>query len=122
MKIWLKFRRNTLLDGTFDKILATGIGAGIALMNKAFVTKFNLTERAFPREMASRGFYEITEDVTDNLPGYHYRDDGFAIWNAIYEHVHGVLILEYQTDANITKDYVLQGLRSEMSDPKFVSD
>ena len=49
--------------------------------SKFLVSVFNLMKRALPEELKSRGFFEVTPgSPQDNLPGYHYRDDGLKIW------------------------------------------
>ncbi|XP_061096286.1 polyunsaturated fatty acid 5-lipoxygenase-like isoform X2 [Conger conger] len=44
----------------------------------------------------------------ENLENFHYRDDGMAIWDAIYEFVHGVVNGCYKDDQDIQKDPELQ--------------
>ena len=69
------YSRNTLLaanSSTFDRILACGVFGGLELMNKAYVNHFNLSMRAVPLELESRGFPQPTA-AKDNLPGYLYR-------------------------------------------------
>jgi arachidonate 5-lipoxygenase len=115
--------RNTLLaanSSTFDRILACGVFGGLELMNKAYVNQFNLSLRAIPRELESRGFPQPTPQK-DNLPGYLYRDDSLRIWWALKRYVVSVLELPETyngSDANVANDFALQGVRRELSDPK----
>ena len=106
-------------NSSFDITLSIGMKGAVQLMNKAYVTKFNLTERTLPRELAARGF---GKHGTDKLPGYLYRQDAYEIWEALREYVESVIKTHYLTDEQVAGDLVLQGLRTEMADPNLVGE
>eukprot|EP01087_Luapelamoeba_hula_P006965 TRINITY_DN1704_c0_g1_i2.p1 TRINITY_DN1704_c0_g1~~TRINITY_DN1704_c0_g1_i2.p1 ORF type:complete len:1532 (-),score=208.78 TRINITY_DN1704_c0_g1_i2:397-4689(-) len=121
------FGRSTLLsdkDSVFDRIMGCGLVGSLALMQKAYTTRFSLMDRAFDKEMAARGFYEVTSAEDDNLPGYYYRDDGYKLWNAIKKYV--TIVVHHPdvygndqwTDSRIQRDDQLQALKRELADPE----
>ena len=67
-----------------------------------------------------RGFREFCFDTdwdfalnikkrgVENLPNYHFRDDGILIWNAINEYVTGILNIFYDSDDEVRDDPEIQ--------------
>ena len=51
------------------------------------------------------------------MKNYPYRDDGLAIWDAIYNWVKDYTDLYYKTDADVQNDYELANWVAEISDP-----
>ena len=43
-----------------------------------------------------------------DIPNYHFRDDGLALWEAIRNYVEDVIDIFYQTDEDVQKDHELQ--------------
>lgn len=111
--------RNSLLlkDHKFDSITAIGLSGALQLMLKQWA-HWDFTENSFPNDMKNRGFYQVTNETEDNLPGFHFRDDGFKIWNAIDSYVHNIIDILYQTDDDVKDDTHIQNLVREIKDPK----
>ena len=43
-----------------------------------------------------------------DIPNYHFRDDGLALWFAIRNYVDDVINIFYQTDEDVQEDLELQ--------------
>jgi hypothetical protein len=120
------FGRDTLLrpNDAFDRISATGLNGSLQIIQKAYES-FHFMDKAFPAELASRGFYEVTDEKTDNAPGFYYRDDGFKIWNAINNYVADVIENQYLNktikDDIVANDPVLQNLYFELTNDGLAS-
>ena len=57
-----------------------------------------------------------TRDVQD-IPGYFYRDDAQAVWNATNDYVRGICGIWYTDDKAVAEDTELQAWARELSDP-----
>lgn len=53
-------------------------------------------------------------DDPKKLPGYHYRDDGFLLWDAIEEYVKGIIDIFYASDAEVKSDEELRNWVQEL--------
>ena len=60
-----------------------------------FENEFN-----FPKNISLRG--------VENIPNYHFRDDGMLLWNTIKEYVTDILNIFYDTDDAVENDWEIQ--------------
>jgi len=73
----------------------------------------------FKNDLKRRGF---SEDCSDQLDGFYYRDDGFLIWNALEKYVASVVDAFYSGgDSDVEKDPKLQDWCDEMRGPAQIS-
>ena len=49
-----------------------------------------------------------------DIPKYHFRDDGLAIWGAIHKYVEDVVNIFYQIDEDVQEDNELQDWDTEL--------
>eukprot|EP01116_Phalansterium_solitarium_P010464 TRINITY_DN2526_c0_g1_i4.p1 TRINITY_DN2526_c0_g1~~TRINITY_DN2526_c0_g1_i4.p1 ORF type:complete len:170 (-),score=50.83 TRINITY_DN2526_c0_g1_i4:48-557(-) len=121
------FGRSTMIaeGGLWDKLFGPGMNGGFELMQAAYRV-YNHSARSFPVELQLRGFGPVDQpgSASDPLPGYHYRDDGFKLWNAIRDYVSEVLSspdiyggTPQQSAWKIAADAQLAALWRELSDP-----
>lgn len=96
-----------------DQTFSTGTAGALKMFLGAW-KKYQFFARAFPAELASRGF---DEQKTDGLEGYWFREDGFQVWNAIGDYVRAVVDHFYKDDAAVAADAALQAWAAESTDP-----
>ena len=91
-----------LQEGPVDSTLSIGNGSkGIAeLLQRSFAVFDFDHEFNFPNNIKNR-------DVAD-IPNYHFRDDGLALWDAIRVYVEEVVNIFYLTDEDVKEDHELQ--------------
>lgn len=97
-----------------DRTFSTGTAQALQM----FLTVWKKTEffaNSFPEQLRARGFDEAG---TDGLAGYHFRDDGFRIWNALQTYISEVVAATYTDDAAVAADPVIQGWAAECADPE----
>jgi len=104
--------RQTLIApvGAFtDNTFAVGTVQGVELASNAW-GDYDFYKFSFPENLKARGF-----DGNDGLDGYHYRDDGYRIWDAIGSYTTDFVQHHYQDDSAVKADTVLQGWAQEMA-------
>ena len=91
-------------------------------MTKAYNTIFSIANRGVPKQLEERGFYEITEGMEDNMPGYYFRDDAMRVWKAITKYVKSAVDNQYlvgqcgdDKDVFVREDQALQSLYKDLS-------
>ncbi|XP_064418650.1 polyunsaturated fatty acid 5-lipoxygenase [Latimeria chalumnae] len=104
--------------GLFDKANATGGGGHVQLVLRS-MEELTYTSLCFPEAVKMKGL-----DSKEELPYYHYRDDGLAVWDAIKSFAADVVDIYYKDDETVESDIELQaflkdvyvyGLRSNKS-------
>jgi len=104
--------RQTLIApvGAFtNNTFAVGTAQGVELASDAW-RDYDFYKFSFPEDLKARGF-----DGNDGLDGYHYRDDGYKIWDAIGSYATDFVHHHYQDDSAVKADTVLQGWAQEMA-------
>lgn len=96
-----------------DRTFSTGTAQALEMFLAAW-KKYDFFERAFPAELASRGFDEAKSDGLDE---YWFREDGFLVWNALGEYVRAVVDHAYADDAAVASDAALVAWAKECTDP-----
>ncbi|MDQ3032542.1 MAG: SRPBCC family protein [Myxococcota bacterium] len=96
-----------------DRTFSTGTAQALQMFLGAW-KRFDFGKFAFPDRMSERGFDEAR---TDGLEGYLYRDDGFAIWNAIDRYVGEVVDATYADDRAVASDPAICAWARECSAP-----
>jgi Lipoxygenase len=104
-------------NGFFDETGALGYTGSNELLRRAYSGTGENYEgephlfykTAFPVDVENRG-------VAD-LPGYHYREDGLLIWDAIQTYVTDILKLRYPSAADLLSDGELQAWKQELVSP-----
>ncbi|XP_032940134.1 polyunsaturated fatty acid lipoxygenase ALOX15B-like [Catharus ustulatus] len=93
--------RETLLNpgGIIDQATSIGREGTLALVARG-VAALTMAELCVPEDIRERGVGDI--------PGYHYRDDATAIWEAIDSYVQAIVSLFYPGDAAVAEDEELQ--------------
>lgn len=97
-----------------DRTFATGTAQALEMFLGAW-EKYDFFARAFPAELAARGFDEAR---SDGLDGYYFRDDGFLLWNALGRYVEAIVSHFYADDAAVAADAALQAWAAESADPQ----
>ncbi|XP_042340950.1 polyunsaturated fatty acid lipoxygenase ALOX15B-like isoform X2 [Plectropomus leopardus] len=85
--------------GVFTEFAASG-GEGMRTLLKRSLSSMTYISLCIPDDIAERGL----EDV----PNFHYRDDGVKLWDIIHRFVQGVLSFYYKNDAEVQQDSELQ--------------
>ena len=96
-----------------DRTFSTGTAQALEMFLAAW-KKYDFFERAFPAELAARGFDEAK---SDGLEDYYFREDGFLVWNAIGRYVQAVVEKFYASDAAVSADASLAAWAAECTDP-----
>lgn len=97
-----------------DRTFSPGTTGAMKLFLAAW-RKWDFFGVSFPEQLKARGFDEAG---TDGVPDYHFRDDGFKIWNALMAYVGDVVAAAYADDAAVAADPVLQAWCQESTDPE----
>ncbi|RUS22218.1 lipoxygenase [Endogone sp. FLAS-F59071] len=94
--------------------LALGAQEGLRMFSKKW-KQWDFRGHSFPEELRSRGF---TEDGSDNLKNYYFRDDGFKIWHAIKAYVVKVVHELFKDDESVKSDEAVQAWYKELTSPE----
>jgi len=119
-------------NGVFDQIVGCGLAGTLDLINKAYAN-FSWTERAVPKELARRGFYENAKHRGSPgfIPEYWYREYGLKIWYSIEKYVTTVVDRYYgnpnplpanskvRSFKSLKDDEQLKALEKELRDPAY---
>ncbi|KAK6976133.1 allene oxide synthase-lipoxygenase protein [Biomphalaria glabrata] len=95
--------------GWVDKTMNYGNKGMYALVVKGYKDWRLDIDGTLPEELKRRGL-----DDFNVLPGYHFRDDAFLLYNAINKYVHDYLNLYYTTPELINTDHELQNWAQEL--------
>ena len=68
--------------------------------------EFRFDDWDFPRNIDNRG--------VQNLPNYHFRDDGLRLWNIMHEYVESMVNIFYDSDDDVREDSELEEWFSEI--------
>ncbi|XP_036955707.1 polyunsaturated fatty acid lipoxygenase ALOX15B-like isoform X2 [Acanthopagrus latus] len=98
--------------GVFTKYAASG-GEGMITILRRSMSSMTYSSLCIPDDIAERGL----EDV----PNFHYRDDGLRLWDIISRFVQGVLGHYYKNDAEVKQDSELQKWISDIFVHGFLS-
>ncbi|XP_030270904.1 hydroperoxide isomerase ALOXE3-like isoform X1 [Sparus aurata] len=98
--------------GVFTQIAACG-GEGMITILKRSMSSMTYSSLCIPEDIAERGL----EDV----PNFHYRDDGLRLWDIISRFVQEVLSYYYKNDAEVKQDSELQKWISDIFVHGFLS-
>jgi len=101
--------RYALTDNTFS----IGSDGGLKIALKLF-KEWDFPGYSFPGDLRNRGF---TEDGSDGVKDYYYRDDGFKIWYAIKDYVQTVVHELYENDKSVANDPAIHAWYEEVTDP-----
>ncbi|XP_033986167.1 hydroperoxide isomerase ALOXE3-like [Trematomus bernacchii] len=106
--------RNVLIskEGFFDEHVASGGEALFEILQRS-TSSMTYKSLCMPDDIAERGM----EDV----PNYHYRDDGRKLWDIINRFVEGVLSFYYKSDDEVKQDSELQKWISDIFEHGFLS-
>merc|ERR1712037_662041 len=96
-----------------QKMFSVGRDGAMQLVSEEMSQRYDWSAVAFPTMMEDRGFSK-----TDGLKGYYYRDDGFDLWDALYQFVEGVVKHTYLSDKEVREDNSLIGFHASLADPK----
>lgn len=99
-----------------QRMFSVGREGAMQLISEEMSSRYSWPEVAFPRMMEKRGFPQ--DPGPDGLKDYHYRDDGFALWDALHQYVEGVVQHTYLTDEEVREDKNLTGFHASLADPK----
>ena len=103
MAINCRARASLINDGgIIDTLFAIG-GKGRQELMRRGGTAYNIHLTNIKRNTKERGV-----DDPKTLPGYHYRDDGFKLWNAMESYVRNVVDDFYRDNAAVKGDDELQ--------------
>ena len=94
--------------GSIDKVFGIG-GAGKAELFRRVGKQYNVHISNIKQSAKERGV-----DNLEQLPGYHYRDDGFKIWDALEEYAGGIINEFYQSDNDVKADTELQNFAEDV--------
>ncbi|XP_036955734.1 polyunsaturated fatty acid lipoxygenase ALOX15B-like isoform X2 [Acanthopagrus latus] len=98
--------------GVFTEYAASG-GEGMITILRRSMSSMTYSSLCIPDDIAERGL----EDV----PNFHYRDDGLRLWHIINRFVQGVLGYYYKNDAEVKQDSELQKWISDIFVHGFLS-
>merc|ERR1719503_186168 len=97
--------------GIADLCMSTGGGGHIDIMTKFYHEVLDWRQHiVFPGRFEARGAAN-----PEQMPNYHYRDDGMVLWNAIGDFVTNLLQLHYQSDADVQNDVEAQTWIAEVA-------
>jgi arachidonate 5-lipoxygenase len=109
-RVSLVGQRYALTDQTFS----IGTDEALKMIVKAW-NRWDFHGNSFPEDLRSRGF---SEDGSDGLRNFYFRDDGFKIWHAIKEYVAIVVHETYNSDKSVAADSAVRAWYEELRDPK----
>jgi len=97
-----------------DRTFSLGSDGGLKALLKGW-KRWDFCGRSFPEDLRARGF---TEDGSDNVKDYYFRDDGFKIWHAIKAYVAVVVHEIYDNNKSVATDPAVQAWYDELKDPE----
>ena len=102
--------RKTLLGpgGAIDELFAVGSVGQNELIRRAG-KKYSVHWSNIKRNIAERGVADSAK-----LPLYHYRDDGFKIWDALEVYTRNIIDQFYSNNATVTADKELQNFAHDV--------
>ena len=102
--------RATLIntDGIIDLTFGVG-GAGKDMLFKRATTVYSVDWTNIKKSIKQRGV-----DNPDQLPGYHYRDDGLKIFDAFEEFVRDGVNAFYACDKDVESDHEIQAWANDI--------
>lgn len=98
--------------GPIDETIAVGTEGAYWLTNQTYQS-WTFEDMNPQADMERRGVLS-----RDELPGYHYRDDAIALWDAISTFVEQLLHRYYRGDADVQEDTELQAWVAELVDDR----
>ncbi|XP_067675117.1 polyunsaturated fatty acid lipoxygenase ALOX8-like isoform X1 [Haliotis asinina] len=96
--------------GPMDAVLSCGAGGMDTIIRRGLPLWRMDVEGSLPEDLKARGVFG-----SDVLPGYHYRDDGILVYNAIVAYTTKYINLYYDYEEKIEEDFELQAWASELS-------
>lgn len=108
--------RNTLVaenNSLVQTMFSVGRNGALQLISEE-MSRSGWAALDFPSTMEERGF---PQNKSDNVTNYYYRDDGFALWDALHKYVEGVVHWAYPSDQAIEADERLKGFHASIADP-----
>ncbi|XP_074486016.1 polyunsaturated fatty acid lipoxygenase ALOX15B-like [Sebastes fasciatus] len=100
-------------DGIIKQIAASG-GDGMKELLKRSTASLTYSSLCIHEDIAERGL----EDV----PNFHYRDDGLKLWDIIHRFVKGMLSFYYRTDTMVQSDPLVQRWILDIFEHGFLSN
>ena len=94
--------------GVSDMIFGTGEQGKIELSGRGY-DAYSVHWSNIKRSVKQRGV-----DDAELLPGYYYRDDGLKVWDAIEQHVRGIVDTFYPSDDNVKEDAEIQNWAADI--------
>jgi hypothetical protein len=98
--------------GPIAETMSVGRDGALELCAKAWKT-WSFEQYDLRVDLKMRGV-----DDPNRLPGYHYRDDGLKVWDAIADFVSAIIREFYRSDADVLGDFELQAWIRELADPE----
>jgi len=118
MTIFMNFAaRHSLVkpeDSIVQNQFSVGRNGALKLISDEMSNKYFWQNMTFPRMMEEKGF---PENKADGLKQYHYRDDGFKLWNALHNYVGKVVNGNYPSEQEVEKDEKLTEFFASLADP-----
>ncbi|XP_034543234.1 arachidonate 12-lipoxygenase, 12R-type-like [Notolabrus celidotus] len=99
-------------NGVFTQFAASG-GEGMIEILKRSLSAVTYSSLCIPDDIAERGL--------NDLPNFHYRDDGLRLWDIIHRFVRGVICHYYKTDIEVHQDCELQKWIQDIFEHGFLS-
>ncbi|XP_074649222.1 polyunsaturated fatty acid 5-lipoxygenase-like [Tubulanus polymorphus] len=96
-----------------DNTMAIGGGGHIQYISKLY-SRFNISELFLKQDMKNRGV-----DDPEKLPFYHFREDGYLIWDAIHAFVVEMTSLFYKSDNDVVADEEIQAWLADLRENGF---
>lgn len=83
-----------------DQTFSPGTAQAMHLFLNAW-EEYDFFDNNFVNDLKNRGF---TEDGSDGVKDYYYREDGFKLWNAMGNYIGAVVDKKYPTDKDVEND------------------
>jgi len=107
--------RNTLVaeeDSGVQSMFSVGRDGAMQLISEEMSQHYSWPKESFPTMMEARGF---PQNKSDGLKDFHYRDDGFKLWDALHRYVEGVVQVAYPSEQAIEEDEKLAGFHASLA-------
>jgi len=98
-----------------NHMFALGTDQGRKISSREW-QKFDFFDWSFPKELEKRGFYR---DGRDGLDNYHFRDDGFRLWDALGSYAQTFVNRHYARDEDVSNDRDVQAWAYDLSAKEF---